>query len=221
MLTLHHLELSRSTRVLWLLEALALPYELKTYRRDPKTYQAPAELKAVHPLGKSPVLADGDTLVAESAAIIEYLLDNYGQGQLRPTQGQALLDYRYWLHYAEGSLMPLLLMKLVFARIPKGPMPFFIRPIAKGLMAKVQQKFLAPQLHTHLAYIDGYLADNTWFAGDFSAADIQMSFPLEAASSRIEINQYRNIQAFIERCRQNPHYQQAIVKGGPVVIGAN
>ncbi|WKE65207.1 glutathione S-transferase [Gallaecimonas kandeliae] len=222
MLTLHHLEKSRSQRVLWLLEALQLPYALKCYQRDPKTLLAPAELKAVHPLGKSPVLVDGDLVVAESAAILEYLLDQYGQGRFRPQDAGALQQYRYWLHYAEGSLMPLLVMKLVFGRIPQGPMPFFVRPLARSLMAKVQALFLAPQLKNHLDYIEGQLQGRDWFAGpgagDFSAADIQMSFPLEAAASRTDLDAYPNIRAFIARCRRDPHYQQALEKGGPLLL---
>ncbi|WP_115717236.1 glutathione S-transferase [Gallaecimonas mangrovi] len=221
MLILHHLELSRSHRILWLLEILGVPYQVQTYKRDPKTLLAPATLKEIHPLGKSPVLQDGDNVIAESGAIIEYLVDRYSDGQLRPTEGQALLEYRYWLHYAEGSLMPLLVMKLVFSRIPKSPMPIFIKPIANKLMAKVQKAFLAPQLKTHMDYIENHLADRQWFAGEFSAADIQMSFPLEAASNRLDLKHYPNIAAFIERCRKLEQYQNAEKKGGPVVLEAN
>lgn len=214
MITVHHLENSRSQRILWLLEELELDYELKCYRRDPQTLLAPQALKEVHPLGKSPVITDGDITVAESGAIIEYLLETYGQGQLKPVDEVGLRSYRYWLHYAEGSLMPLLVMKLVFDRIPKGSMPFFIRPVAKGITAKVQETFLAPQLSTHLRFVEDNLRDREWFAGKFSAADIQMSFPLEAASIRTDLTPYPHIRAFIKRYQARPAYQQAIKKVG-------
>ncbi|MED5526898.1 glutathione S-transferase [Gallaecimonas pentaromativorans] len=221
MLTLHHLERSRSHRVLWLLEELGLEYRIESYQRDAKTMLAPASLQAVHPLGKSPVLEDGELVIAESGAILEYLLDTYGQGRLKPAGGQALVDYRYWMHYAEGSLMPLLVMKLVFSRIPKGPMPFLVRPVARKLMAKVTQSFLQPQLSRHLAFIEQHLSRGDWFAGEFSAADIQMSFVLEAAASRAGLDDCPNIMAFIERCRKNSQYQEAIRKGGPVILQAD
>lgn len=214
MITVHHLENSRSQRILMLLEELELDYELKYYQRDPQTLLAPQALKEVHPLGKSPVITDGNVTVAESGAVIEYLLETYGQGQLKPEGDVNLRNYRYWLHYAEGSLMPLLVMKLVFERIPKGPMPFFIRPIAKSITAKVEETFLTPQLSTHLGFIEASLKDREWFAGEFSAADIQMSFPLEAAGARTDLAPYPNIYAFIQRYQARPTYQQAIKKGG-------
>ncbi len=214
MITVHHLANSRSQRILWLLEELGLDYELKHYKRDPQTLLAPQALKEVHPLGKSPVLTDGDVTVAESGAIIEYLLETYGQGQLKPVSEVDLRNYRYWLHYAEGSLMPLLVMKLVFGRIPKSPMPFFIRPIAKSITANVQEEFLNPQLSTHLRFVEDSLKGREWFAGKFSAADIQMSFPLEAASARTALTPYPNIRAFNKRYQARPAYQQAVKKGG-------
>ncbi|MEO1209737.1 MAG: glutathione S-transferase, partial [Cyanobacteria bacterium J06638_20] len=170
MITVHHLENSRSQRILWLLEELELGYDLKCYERDPQTLLAPERLKAVHPLGKSPVITDGDITVAESGAIIEYLLETYGQGQFIPTAPEHRHRYRYWLHYAEGSLMPWLVMKLVFNRIPQSPdMPFFLRPLAKLIMTKVQTQFLDPQLNTHLDFIEASLQGQDWLAGDFSA----------------------------------------------------
>ncbi len=214
MITVHHLENSRSQRILWLLEELELSYELKCYQRDPQTLLAPQALKEVHPLGKSPVITDSDVTVAESGAIIEYLLETYGQGQLKPVGEVDLRNYRYWLHYAEGSLMPLLVLKLVFDRIPKGSMPFFIRPIAKGITAKVQETFLAPQLSTHLRFVEDSLKGREWFAGEFSAADIQMSFPLEAASARTDLTPCPNIRAFIKRYQARPAYQAALKRGG-------
>jgi len=145
MITVHHLETSRSQRVLWLLEELGVPYEIKVYKRDPRTRLAPPELKKVHPLGKSPVITDGDLVVAESGAILEYLAERYGsQGQgdvaqLLTTPGTPEhLQLRFWMHYAEGSLMNWLVMKLVFMTIPTQPMPFFVRPIARELCKKVQ-----------------------------------------------------------------------------------
>jgi glutathione S-transferase len=211
MITVHHLDNSRSQRILWLLEELALDYDLKCYERNPQTLLAPASLKAVHPLGKSPVITDGDVTVAESGAIIEYLLETYGQGRFVPTDPEHRRRYRYWLHYAEGSLMPWLVMKLVLSRIPQSPdMPFFLRPVAKKMMAKVQTQFLAPQLSTHLSFIEASLQGQDWFAGNFSAADMQMSFPLEVASNRIDLAAYPQIQAFMQRYQARPAYQRAI-----------
>ena len=175
----HHLENSRSQRILWLLEELGVPYEVERYQRDPKTKRAPAALRAIHPLGKSPVVEDGDKRLAESGAIIEYLADTYGDGALAPRPGTPeRLRYTYFLHYAEGSLMPFLLMKLVFNELPKRA-PALIRPVARALMGGAQTGFVDPELKTHLDYLEGELGKTAWFAGpSFSAADIQMSFPL-------------------------------------------
>ena len=215
MITVHHLENSRSRRILWLLEELGLDYDLKYYKRDPKTLLAPESLKAVHPLGKSPVITDGDITVAESGAIIEYLTETYGQGRLVPADPEPLRRYRYWLHYAEGSLMPWLVMKLVFSRIPKSPeMPFFLRSVAKKMMSKVQSQFLDPQLSNHLGFIETSLQGQDWFAGDFSAADIQMSFPLEVASNRVDLAAYPHIHGVMQRYQERPAYQRAIAKVG-------
>lgn len=220
MITVHHLNHSRSHRVLWMLEELELLYELKRYERDPKTMLAPPELKAVHPLGKSPVITDGDLTLAESAAILEYLLERYANGRLMPAQGSA--DYRrfrYWMHYAEGSAMPPLLLKLVFDRVASGPMPFFIKPVARAIADGAHKAFIGPQLNTHLDYMEAELEKSPWFAGDsFSAADIQMSFPLEAARSRAGLDQCRpRLLAFLERIQQRPAYQRAVERGGPAL----
>ena len=179
MIIVHHLNNSRSQRILWLLEELGVPYEVKRYERDPKTMRAPAALRAIHPLGKSPVVEDGDKRLAESGAIIEYLADTYGDGALAPRPGTPeRLRYTYFLHYAEGSLMPFLLMKLVFNELPKRA-PALIRPVARALMGGAQTGFVDPELKTHLDYLEGELGKTAWFAGpSFSAADIQMSFPL-------------------------------------------
>jgi glutathione S-transferase len=218
MITVHHLNNSRSQRVLWLLEELGLPYEIQYYQRDPQTMLAPPELRAVHPLGKSPVITDGDVTVAESGAIIEYLVDTYGQGRLVPAAGTAdKRRWTYWLHFAEGTAMSPLLMKLVFGRIQTAPMPFFVKPIAKGIAAKVLGSFVEPNLRSQLDFMEAELAQRAWFAGDeFSAADIQMSFPLEAAAQRAGLNASRpHLMAWLGRIHARPAYQRALERGGP------
>ncbi|MBW4577332.1 MAG: glutathione S-transferase [Aphanothece sp. CMT-3BRIN-NPC111] len=217
MLTVHHLNNSRSQRILWLLEELGLEYEIKRYERDPKTMLAPASLREVHPLGKSPVITDGTLTIAESGAIVEYLVEHYGGGRLLPAPGtQERLRYTYWLHYAEGSAMPPLLLKLVFDQIEKGSMPFFMRPIAKAITGRVKTSFIEPQIAQHLDYMEAELAKSTWFAGnEFTAADIQMSFPLEAAAARAGLNANRpKLMAFLKRIHTRPTYQQALERGG-------
>src|SRR5882724_7223161 len=186
MIFVHHLNNSRSQRILWLLEELGLEYDIRRYQRDPKTMLAPPELRQIHPLGKSPVVTDDGLTLAESGAIIEYLVGRYGNGRLVPAADTPeRLRYTYWLHYAEGSLQPLLLMKLFFGRIEKGPMPFFAKPVAKAIVAKVVGSFITPNLERNFGYLEGELGRSAWFAGpEFTAADIQMSFPLEAAVSR-------------------------------------
>lgn len=215
MLTLHHLNNSRSQRILWLLEELGLPYEIKRYERNAKTMLAPPELKAVHPLGKSPLLSDDGLVIAESGAIIEYLLERYGNGQFLPAAGTPeFLRYRYWLHYAEGSLMPLLVMKLVLSSVP-GRTPALIRPIGRAIVGGVEQAFLGPQLKLHLDYVEAELGKSQWFVGDeLTGADFQMSFPLEAASARAGGAQRPRIKAFVERIQSRPAYRRAIDKGG-------
>ncbi|AHL75891.1 glutathione S-transferase [Stutzerimonas stutzeri] len=222
MLTLHHLDNSRSQRVLWLLEELQLPYEIKRYARNPQTMLAPPELKNVHPLGKSPVITDGELTLAESAAILEYLVERYGDGQLTPPRGSPEhLRFRYWMHYAEGSAMPPLLLKLIFDRIGNGPMPFFIRPVARAIAKGANKAFIGPQLKLHLDYMESELGKSQWFAGgEFSVADIQMSFPLEAAQSRAGLDASRpKLTAFLQRIRDRPAYQRAVERGGPVMPG--
>ena len=216
MITVHHLNNSRSQRILWLLEELGLEYEIKEYQRDPKTSAAPESLKAIHPLGKSPVITDGDLTIAESGAIIEYLLDSYdSENRLRPTTGQALLDSRYWLHFAEGSLMPLLVMKLVMMKMPKNPMPFFIKPIAKTLSQKIQDMFITPRLTPQIELIEQTLANNTWLTGDeLSGADIQMSFPIQASSNRMDLTAFPNIARYLKQIEAIPAYQKAVERGG-------
>lgn len=217
MIILHHLENSRSQRILWLLEELEIPYEVKFYRRDPETSLAPPELLAVHPLGKSPVITDGERTLAESGAIIEYLVDTYGNGRLRPAIGTPeFLRYRYWLHYAEGSLMPFLLLLLIARRIENAPMPFFVRPVARGIAGKLKEGFVRPNIDRHLAFLEQTLTDSPWFAGaEMTAADVQMSFPLEAAAARINLdNQFPKLKGFLDRIHARPAYQRAVERGG-------
>ncbi len=217
MITVHHLNDSRSQRVLWLLEELGAPYEIRHYQRDRKTLLAPPELRAVHPLGKSPVITEGDVAVAESGAIIEYLVDRAG-GALRPAGGTPeFLRYRYWLHFAEGSAMPPLLMKLVFDKVKSAPMPFFAKPIARGIAAKVLAGFVTPNLERQLDFMEAELAQRPWFAGsEFTAADVQMSFPVEAAAQRAGLNASRpRLMDWLARIHARPAYKKALERGGP------
>ncbi|MBB4513330.1 glutathione S-transferase family protein [Paraburkholderia fungorum] len=217
MLIVHHLNNSRSQRVLWLLEELGVPYEIKRYERDPKTMLAPPELRAIHPLGKSPVIVDDGQTIAESGAIIEYLVDKYGQGRFAPAAGTPeRLRYTYWMHYAEGSAMPPLLLKLVALRIAGAPMPFFAKPIARKIAATLQSSFIDPQLKLHLGYINKELSATGWFVGtDFTAADVQMSFPLEAATARGGMEgQIPAVVDFLKRIHARPAYQRALEQGG-------
>ena len=230
MITVHHLEMSRSQRILWLLEELGVPDDIRLYRRDPASRLAPVELKRIHPLGKSPVVTDGDTVVAESGAIIEYLAERFGAqapaelAHLEPARGTAEhRQCRFWMHYAEGSLMNWLVMKLVFTNIPRQPMPFFAKPIARALCAKVQQQLIDPNVDTALAFMEEHLGRHTWFAGEhLSMADFQMSFAVEAALSRsAKAEDCPHLQAYAARMRARPAYQRAVEKGGPVVMAAS
>jgi len=221
MLTVHHLENSRSQRVLWLLEELGVDYEVRRYQRNPSTSLAPPELLDVHPLGKSPVITDGDDVVAETGAIIEYLIDTYGQGKLVPSDPIDVRAYRYWMHAAEGSVMPLLVMTLVFNKIETAPMPFFIRPVAKGIAGKVKGSFINPSLDRALDHMERSLAATGWFAGPaMTAADIMMSFPVEAAAARSGLDAYPNMQDFLKRIHALPTYQKALERGGPYELMA-
>ncbi|MBN6148855.1 glutathione S-transferase [Xanthomonas sp. AmX2] len=221
MITVHHLNQSRSQRVLWLLEELALPYQIVKYERDRRSWLAPAELRAIHPLGKSPVLVDDGHVLAESGAILEYLADRYdGERRLSPSpqplDAPERLRYRYWMHYAEGSAMPPLLMSLVLARIRSAKMPFFARPIARAIVDKAMQGFVGPQLKLHLDWMERELEASGWFAGDrFTAADVQMSFPVQAAAVRASLDAYPNLAGFVQRIEQRPAYRRALQQGGP------
>ncbi|MCW0236412.1 MAG: glutathione S-transferase [Ferrovibrio sp.] len=220
MLTVHHLNNSRSQRVLWLLEELAVPYKVVRYERDRATMRAPAELQKIHPLGKSPVIEteEGDRF-AETGAIIEYLIERYDTGRLLvpPPGTPERRQWTYWLHYAEGSAMPLLLLKLVFMRMPHG-VPFFLRPLVKKIARTAQAKVTDPQLSQHMLYwADALRQGNGWFAGKaFSAADIMMSFPLEAAAARIGLGEgHGPIKDFLERIHARPAFLRALDTGGP------
>jgi glutathione S-transferase len=218
MLVVHHLNNSRSQRVLWLLEELGVPYEIKKYERDAKTMLAPPELQKVHPLGKSPVITDGDVTVAESGAIIEYLVERYGNGRLAPAIGSLeRLRWRYWMHFAEGSAMPPLLLKLIFDKVASAPMPFFVKPIARGISAKVQSMMVTPNLKRQLDFMEGELSKSEWFVGsEFSAADVQMSFPIEAAAQRAGLDASRpKLMGWLKRIHARPAYRRALERGGP------
>ncbi len=217
MVVVHHLNNSRSQRVLWLLEELGVPYEVKRYERNTETMLAPDSLRAVHPLGKSPVITDGDHTVAESGAIVEYLVEKYGNGRLIPPAGTPeRLRYTYWLHYAEGSAMPPLLLKLVFTRLETAPAPFFVKPIIRRIADTAMNTFINPQLARHLDYMEGELGRSPWFAGsEMTAADIQMSFPLEAAASRAGLDKSRpRLMDFLQRIHSRPAYRKALERGG-------
>jgi glutathione S-transferase len=245
MITVHHLNNSRSQRVLWLLEELALPYEIVKYERDPLTMLAPASLRAIHPLGKSPVITDSEATLAESGAILEYLIETYGKPATTPAAAAAAVPpapadqaagaspaqeparvvapppgtpayrlYRYFLHYAEGSLMPLLLMKLVFNKV-KTDAPFLVRPIARTIAGTVSRKFIDPNVATHLAFLAEHLGKHAWFAGDdFTAADIQMSFPVEGAIARAGEAISPKLTEWLARIQARPAYRRAIERGG-------
>lgn len=220
MIRVHHLEKSRSHRVLWLLEILALDYEIVTYARDNDTQLAPKALKEIHPLGKSPVVTDGDITIAESGAIVDYLLMRYGQGQTEPSSDNsaAWVNERYWRHYAEGSLMPLLVMRLVFSQLPKQS-PLLIKPIAKGINATVNERFLAPQLSEHLSMIEAHLEPRNQFSSTWpSGADVQMSFPLQALALSDSLRDYPAISRYVARIEADPAWQRVVERAGPMTL---
>jgi glutathione S-transferase len=216
MLTVHHLNNSRSQRVLWLLEELEVPYEIVKYERDPATMLAPPALQKIHPLGKSPVVTDNGQTVAESGAILEYLVETHGSGRMAPARGTPDFQrYRYFLHYAEGSLMPFLLMRLITGRMRQAP--FIVRPIAKAIAGKIDGDFVTPNLDRHVAFLAAELATRDWFAGDLSAADCQMLFPMQAIAARTQ-NPPAKISEWVARAEARPAYQRALAKGGAYSI---
>jgi glutathione S-transferase len=217
MLTVHHLNNSRSQRILWLLEELQVSYEIVRYERDPNTLLAPVTLRRIHPLGKSPIITDDGLTLAESGAIIEYVLSRYGEGRLMPGRGTPeYFRFLYWLHYAEGSAMPPLFLKLIFTRIAQQPAPLFVRPVLRQIARRLQQVLADPQIALHADYWEGELGKNEWFAGnEFSAADIQMSFPVEVASVRAPFaGKYPKLEAFLNRTHARPAYKRALERGG-------
>ena len=215
MFTIHHLNNSRSQRVIWLLEELGFAYQIKSYQRDPVTMLAPDELKKVHPLGKSPVLEHEGKVIAETGAIFDYILNIYGNGPLNPNLSTSEgLAMNHWIHYAEGSAMPPLLMKLVFDRLPERA-GSFIRPIVRKVRDKAIKTFIGPQIANHTKYWADALTKNEWFAGSkFTAADIMMSFPLEALTSRSPDTIPQVIQDFVAKIHARPAYQAALKNGG-------
>ncbi len=217
-IVLHHLELSRSTRVLWAIEELGLDYEIKTYKRD-KNMRADPALKQVHPLGKSPVLVTDGMVLAESAAILEYLVDK-GEGALQPQNPQERQNVRYWLHFAEGTLIPTLLMSLVH-RTAIEKVPFFIKPMVKGILGGIDGAFTTPEILSNMAFVEQALAGRTWLAGEnFTAADIQMSYGLQAGVKQAPRGQsYPNILAYIQRFEARPAYKKAVEIGGSPMPG--
>jgi glutathione S-transferase len=216
MIKVHHLNDSRSQRVLWLLEELGLDYEVVRYERDATSRLAPPELLAIHPLGKSPVIEDGGVTVAETGAVVEYLLDTYGEGRLRPAAGsEDARRFTYWLHYAEGSAMPPLLLKLVFSMMPRRA-PGLVRPLVKSIAAKALTGFVDPQLRAHVGFWEDELGRSEWFAGDqFTAADIMMSFPVEAGADRaFDPATKPRLRAFLDKIHARPAYRRALERGG-------
>jgi glutathione S-transferase len=216
-ITLHHLETSRSHRVLWMLEELGLPYEIVRYARDPKTLLAPAKLREIHPLGKSPTITDDGRAYAESAAILEYLVDRYGDGRFVPAKGsEDYARHRYFMHYAEGSLMPFLLIELVCARVRSAPLPFFAKPIARRIADGVGQTFTHPNLARHTEFIDAELARAPWFGGvELTCADVQMSYPVAALVERAgKHGPTDRAREYLSRLRARPAFQRALERGG-------
>jgi glutathione S-transferase len=215
-ITVHHLDDSRSQRVLWLLEEIGIGYDLKTYLRDKQTMRAPPELLAIHPLGKAPVVTIDDVVLAESGAIIETLTEDHGPA-LRPEPGtEAFRRYRYFLHYAEGSLATPLLVALLTSKVRSAPLPFFVRPIARRIADNLDDRYTNGELERHFSFLEAELADRDWFAGKaFTAADIQVSFGVEAAAARGLCGQRPRLRAWLDRIHARPAYQRAIERGGP------
>ena len=217
MIILHHLNNSRSQRIIWLLEELGIDYEIKHYKRDPKTMLAPKELKEVHPMGKSPVLEDGDIKMAESGAIIEYLATTYGKDRFTSFNDEEKRKIIYWLHFAEGSLMPQILLSLVFDALKKAPVPFLLKPIIKSIVKKVQSSYIGPEINLRLEHINDQLKDHEWFAGKhLTSADFIMIFPLEAAEARgLLKDKFPNILSYVQKVQKMESYKKALEKGGP------
>lgn len=220
MIKLYALKQSRAYRISWLLELLELDYQLEIIERDRQTFLAPDRLRQIHPLGKSPLITDGELTLGESGAIVEYLLQRYDHSnQFKPlAEDKHYPDYLYWLHYAEGSIMPLLIISLILKRVDQQKMPFFIKPIAQKITHKIRGAFLSPQLTLHLTHIEQSLVGKTWFLGEqLTGADVMMSFPLQALVIQ-GLNGYPNIRRYVQQIQQHPAYQQAEQKIGKLTI---
>ena len=217
MITDHYLNNSRAQRILFMLEEIGAEYETNVFKRVKGL--APASLKKIHPLGKSPVITDNGATIAESGAIIEYLAAKYGPQMMVTGEPDypAVLNYRYWIHYAEGSLMPLLVMKLMFDQIKNAKVPFFIKPVAKGIVKQVMDRYLGPTLNSQLAFVEAHLSSHEYFGGDsMNAADVQMLFPLEGVAVQADYkNSYPNIVEYVTRLQARPSYQRALSAGEP------
>lgn len=206
MITLHYLQCSRSFRILWALEELGVDYQVEFYQRS-ASYAAPEILKNIHPLGKAPILVDDGDVIVESAVILDYLQQQYDLQQFKPQQAKEQRQYDYWMHYAEGSLMPLLVMTLVMNNVSKH-VPWVIRPIAEKITDGVKGGFIRPRVKEHILYLEQYLSEHDYFAGEFSFADIQMAFPLIALQKRLH-GKYPNIQGFVQRIQERTAFQRA------------
>lgn len=216
MLTLHHLENSQSIRVLWLLEELRANYQIKHYKRDEDTSLAPEDFKKLHPMGTSPCITDGELVMPESNAILDYVMDKYGSAELRPgAESELRANYLYWYHASQGTFMPLLLESLIFKRMVS-KVPIIIRPIIKFVVDKVKTNYLNVRLQKMLAQIENTLASSTWFAGEqFTAADIVMGYCMEVAYVRVGMDdRYPNSQRFLQQMRERPAYKKAMIKNG-------
>jgi glutathione S-transferase len=216
MITVHHLDLSHSQRIFWLLEELELEYSIKRYERDPMTMRAPASFCAIHPLGKSPAISDDHLMISESGAMIEYLITMYGRGRLiPPSESLERLSYHHWLHFAEASAMPPLLMKAAFDKVEHRPMPFLAGRWAKLIASQVKNTSIEPEIVQILAYMETALQQSRWFAGDeFTAADIQMSLPIEIAATQGEMATYPSLMDFLQRIHARPAYNYALERCG-------
>ena len=207
MITLHHLNNSRSQRILWLLEELGLDYDIAFYQRDKETQLAPPELKAIHPLGKSPVITDGERTVAESGAIVDYLIRTHGKGRMRPApESDDFLDYEHWLHFAEGSAMLPFLLGLYAGRLGEAAEPLWPR--------------IFSEMDNHLGYMESALGPRDYFVGDdLTGADIQLTFVLEAADANGLLDNYPNLKRYLAAMQARDAYRRGVERGGPYALG--
>ena len=218
MLVVHHLNNSRSQRVLWLLEELGVPYEIVPHTRYGRNDLAPPEVARIHPLGKLPIIIDGEVTLAESGAVMTYLVERHGAGRLQPAPGTPeRLRCLYWMHYAEGSGMQPLLLKVIFDKIEAARLPFYLRPVVRALSRGVKASFVTPQLKLHMGFLEQELAKSEWFAGDeITMADLQMSFVLQAAEAYGALDEtHPNLTSFLRKIEARPAWQRSIERGGP------